>query len=588
MTPRPNRAQQNQLRVFLKNFSRSQNGAMLISISLGIVNALLMIVSCYLLAHICHAVMFADEHLAQQHTQLAILAAIVVLRALCSGVSRYVSERCAIALKQQMRHALWQAMVTKQRQGQLEHNPAQLVNTLNQGVESLHDYFAKYIPAVAYAGFIPLAIIAVVFPIDWQSGLIFLVTAPLIPFFMILIGYKAEALNEQNWQQLQRLGHYFMDRLQGLVQLKLFNNERQQIENVALMADKFRITTLSVLRIAFISTLALEFLATISIALVAVIIGFRLYFGSLDFATGFVVLLLAPEFYLPLRQLGQHYHAKLKGLASASSMLSLLQKADTDTIKGEQLADHTPIHTVSTENLCWRFDDAQHDTLQQLSLKFCGPGMHAIVGASGSGKSTLLDCLMGLKPSVAEAIKINDHALSTLDIQQYQQRIAWVAQSPTLFSGSIAENVALAQPEAPLSAIRAVCKDVALDDYIMTLAQGYDTPIGELGRGLSGGQIQRLALARALLGKPDVLFLDEPTAALDKHSEAHVQRCLEQLSKHCLIIVIAHRLHTISDAQQVVVMEHGRITEQGNYSQLIQQPHSALNHLLQGAAIDHG
>ena len=197
-------------------------------------------------------------------------------------------------------------------------------------MESLHDYFARYIPAVAYAGFIPLAIIAGVSN-RWQSGLIFLVTAPLIPFFMILIGYKAEALNEQNWQQLQRLGHYFMDRLQGLVQLKLFNNERQQIENVALMADKFRITTLSVLRMPLYH-LSTGVFGDHQYRLSGCDYWLSPLLWLLDFATGFVVLLLAPEFYLPLRQLGLHYHAKLR-LSQCQPMLSLLQKQTPTLLK---------------------------------------------------------------------------------------------------------------------------------------------------------------------------------------------------------------------------------------------------------------
>ena len=588
MNPQPNRAQQLQLRAFLKEFTRPHNRPLLLSIFLGFSSGVLMIISCYVLAQLCHKVMFAGQDLAEQAQALYWLAGLSLLRALLIGASRAMAERSALNIKLAMREALWKALVKQQENGLASRPASQWVLTLNQGVEALHDYFAKYLPAVAYAGLIPFAIIAVVFPIDWKSGLIFLITAPLIPFFMILIGYKAQALNERNWQRLQYMGQFFFDRLNGLTQLKLFNNAQSQVKRVEQMADQFRISTLSVLRIAFISTLALEFLATISIALVAVIIGFRLYFGTLDFATGFVVLLLAPEFYLPLRQLGQHYHAKLKGLASADSMLALLSTQDPQQEEQRDKVKLESITKLEVQNLSLHLDKGANAVLNNISFSTGANGILALVGQSGAGKSTLMDCLMGLYPQANSAIRINGIALTDIDIANYQQRIAWVAQTPTLFSGTLAENIALGSDSIDLEAIRALCKELDLDTFIMSLPHQYDTQIGELGQGLSGGQIQRLALARALLRRPDIVFLDEPTAALDKQSEQKVQACLERISQETLVVIIAHRLNTLSQADQVLVLQEGKLVEQGSYSELAADNNSQLGTMLKAPEVAYG
>ncbi|WP_105200524.1 thiol reductant ABC exporter subunit CydD [Pseudoalteromonas sp. T1lg10] len=592
MNPQPNRAQQLQLRAFLKEFTRPHNRPLLLSIFLGFSSGVLMIISCYVLAQLCHKVMFAGQDLTEQTQALYLLAGLGLLRALLIGASRAMAERSALNIKLAMREALWKALVKQQENGSANRPASEWVLTLNQGVEALHDYFAKYLPAVAYAGLIPFAIIAVVFPIDWKSGLIFLITAPLIPFFMILIGSKAQALNERNWQSLQYMGQFFFDRLNGLTQLKLFNSAQSQVKRVEQMADQFRISTLSVLRIAFISTLALEFLATISIALVAVIIGFRLYFGTLDFATGFVVLLLAPEFYLPLRQLGQHYHAKLKGLASADSMLALLS---TQELQQAPLPKNTrnkakleSITKLEVQDLSLRLDEGANAVLKNISFSTEANGILALVGQSGAGKSTLMDCLMGLYPQANSAIRINGIPLTDIDIASYQQRIAWVAQTPTLFSGSLAENIALGSESINLEAIRALCKELDLDAFIMALPHQYDTKIGELGQGLSGGQIQRLALARALLRRPDMIFLDEPTAALDKLSEQKVQACLERISQNTQVVIIAHRLNTLSQANQVLVLKQGELIEQGSYSELAADTHSQLGSMLKAPEVVYG
>lgn len=583
MSQHLDRAQQQALRSTLKDFARPHSKLLSFSIAFGTFNAILMIASSYIIAHVCHAVMFSAADLASQSNQLTILAALIIARCITLYISQLSAEKAALKIKQALRFELWQCLSDTEQSNHMQ--SGDIVNTLHLGVESLHDYFAKYLPTAAYCALIPLAILLVVLPIDFTSGLIFIFTAPLIPFFMVLIGYKAQAMNERNWKQLLRLGQFFVDRLKGFSQLKLFNAINGQTQRVESMAESFRGTTMSVLRVAFLSTLALEFFATISIALIAVTIGFRLYFGTLDFATGFVVLLLAPEFYLPLRQLGQHYHAKLKGLASAESMVALLNnktKGDTSRIALSN------VDSLALNNLIFSYQDSEHASLHGITVRFDKPGLYAIVGPSGGGKSTLLDNLMGLHQTSAEHIIINDKPLNEVDLQSYHQHIAWLSAEPTLFSGTIKENISMGREQVSLEQVREAAKLAAIDDTIMALEHQYNSAIGELGHGLSGGQRQRIGLARALVGKPSVLFLDEPTSALDRNTEKAIVQCLEQLRSKCIVVVIAHRLNTIASADHIMVIDQGKLVQQGAYSSLATQDGCFAQLLSKAGVQNHG
>ena len=391
---------------------------------------------------------------------------------------------------------------------------------------------------------------------------------------MILVGHKAEQLNQQRWQQLAVLGNYFFDRLQGLTQLKLFNATTRELKQIAKISDDFRHATLNVLKIAFLSSFALEFLATISVALVAVIIGFRLFFGTLDFSTGFVVLLLAPEFYLPLRQLGSHYHARLEGISAAADMLKILNeplpaKALENIQPNTQNSLNLPsIEQLNIDNLNFHYPQS-NEGVNNINLTFAGTGLYAIVGQSGAGKSTLLDCLLGFHPQVIGAVTVNQQQLAASHIKQWQQHIAWIPQQPTLLFNSIKANLLLAKPDATLTQLETAAEQAGALEFINQLPEGFDTQIGEQGEGLSGGQKQRIALARAFLKQAPILILDEPTAHLDSQTEQLVQAAINHYAQQHLVVVIAHRLNTIAQAKQVIVMKDGAVIEQGSFKTLI-------------------
>lgn len=572
--PRPNRAQQTTLRAFLKTHSNHAGSLLKISIALGTFNALLMIASAYLVARSIHLVMFEHANLATITPLLWPLAALILGRGILLGFSQRISAQAALKIKTAMRHALLEKLTLLGPSYIEQQGHGATLNTLHNGVEALHDYYANYLPSVAYSALIPLAILMVIFPTDWKAGLIFLFTAPLIPFFMILVGHKAEQLNQQRWQQLAVLGNYFFDRLQGLTQLKLFNATTRELKQIAKISDDFRHATLNVLKIAFLSSFALEFLATISVALVAVIIGFRLFFGTLDFSTGFVVLLLAPEFYLPLRQLGSHYHARLEGISAAADMLKILNEPlpakDLENIQpNTQNSLNLPtIEQLNIDNLNFHYPQS-NEGVNNINLTFAGTGLHAIVGQSGAGKSTLLDCLLGFHPQVISAVTVNQQQLAASHIKQWQQHIAWIPQQPTLLFNSIKANLLLAKPDATLTQLETAAEQAGALEFINQLPEGFDTQIGEQGEGLSGGQKQRIALARAFLKQAPILILDEPTAHLDSQTEQQVQAAINHYAQQHLVVVIAHRLNTIAQAKQVIVMKDGAVIEQGSFKTLI-------------------
>lgn len=440
-------------------------------------------------------------------------------------------------------------------------------NTVLEGVEALDAYFRDYLPQVLLAVLTPLLILVFVFPVDLLSGFVFLFTAPLIPMFMILIGDAAQALTRKQWKRLSRLSAVFLDMLQGLTTLKILGRTPDYLRRIKRVTEEFRHTTIKVLRVAFLSALVLELVATLSTAIIAVEIGLRLLYGRLPFEQALFILILAPEFYQPLRQLGQRFHTGMEGVAAATRIFDILEHPVTPSSAGS----HTPRLPLPLrfQNVGYRYAPLESDALQHINIDI-EPGQHiALVGASGAGKTTFTFLLMRFLDPTLGKIQIGEHNLCDLDIAYWRHHIAWVPQQPFLFHNTVAENLRLARPQATATDMETAARRAQVHDVLASLPNGYDTVIGERGTRLSGGQAQCLALARAFLKDAPLLILDEPTSHLDAETERRLQSSMADLMRDRTVFTIAHRLHTVETADIILLLHKGRIADQGTHVELL-------------------
>jgi ATP-binding cassette subfamily C protein CydD len=553
---------------WLKRQSRDVKQHLRLAIGLGTLGGLLLILQAWSLAQVVHGVVFNNQSLAGVMPWLWLMLALLLIRAGLSYAGELAAFKAAAEVKQELRSRLLQQM---QELGPLwlqSEGSGDLATTLTDSIEALENYYARYLPAMSLAAFIPLSILAFVFPMDWRSALVMSLTAPLIPWFMILIGKGAERLNQRQWQKLARMGGHFLDVIQGLTTLKLFNASRREAEVIGQISEDYRHATMKVLRLAFLSALALEFFSTISIAIVAVLIGFRLLFGEMDFLTGFFILLLAPEFYLPLRSLGTHYHARMDAIGASERMVELL---DTPISKVELSA----ISKIPESPLHIRFEDV-HFSYEKGRTALAGADFEiwagervALVGPSGAGKSSIINMLLGfITPQLGE-VRINGFDLKQLDPEQWRRQLAWMPQRPRLFHGSVAENVGLGLNSLDQEMIIEALRRSHALEFVEQLPDGIHTVVGEGGRPLSGGQTQRLALARIFLRDARLVILDEPTANLDRESEHLIQQAIDELAGGRSLLSVAHRLQTVEKADRILVMNQGRLVEEGDHAQLI-------------------
>lgn len=540
------------------------------SVSVGAIDGLLILLQAWLLALTISAVAIDGDGLAAMWPWLWGLLGVFAARALAAALTEIVGFAAAARIKFELRaelvahvQALGPHWTRTQRSGEL-------ANTLTDGVEALEKYYAAYLPQIALAAFVPVVILLFVFPLDWVSGLILLITAPLIPFFMILIGKGAEQLNQRQWRRLARMSAHFFDAIEGLTTLKLFNASRREAEVVARISDDYRRSTMAVLRMAFLSSLVLEFLATLSIAVVAVYIGFRLYYGHMHFLPGLFVLLLAPEFYKPLRNMGTQYHARMEAIGASERIVDLLNitAPEPRTVRTGLQGDQSI--TVTFENVGFSYV-ADQPVLEGVNFTLTHGQRIALVGPSGAGKTTLGQLLLGFMEPQSGRICINGIDLRALSQEAWLLKVAWLPQRPTLFHGSILDNIRLGLPDADFAAIRRAAALANAAEFIERLPQAYATSVGDRGQGLSGGEVQRIALARAFLKDADVVVLDEASASLDPETEALITESVERLARDRALLVIAHRLDTVRRADHILVLDRGRIVEQGNHATLLQQ-----------------
>ncbi|MFB7593143.1 thiol reductant ABC exporter subunit CydD [Streptomyces sp. NPDC056160] len=534
----------------LLRYARATRFFLMAVIALGALGAGLVIAQAMLIAEVVVGAFQHSMPVTELRTPLLLLVAVAVGRALVSWLTELAAHRASAAVKSELRGrllaraaALGPGWLSEQRTGSL-------VALATRGVDALDDYFSRYLPQLGLAVVVPVAVLARIVTEDWVSAAIIVATLPLIPVFMMLIGWATQSRMDRQWRLLSRLSGHFLDVVAGLPTLKVFGRAKAQAESIRRITDEYRRATLRTLRIAFLSSFALELLSTLSVALVAVTIGMRLVSGGMDLYTGLVILVLAPEAYLPLRQVGAQYHAAAEGLAAAEEIFEVLQ---TPVPRSGTAA--VPAGALAFESVSVRYRGRSADAVTDVSFAVEPGEIVALVGPSGAGKSTLLNVLLGFVRPTAGRVRVAGTDLHDIDPEQWRSRIAWVPQRPHLYAGTIAENVRLARPDADDAAVRAALADAGALDFVDALPDGPLTVLGEDGAGLSAGQRQRLALARAFLADRPVLLLDEPTAALDGATEAEIVEAVRRLSAGRTVLLVVHRPALLDVADRVVRLE---------------------------------
>ncbi|WP_412125830.1 heme ABC transporter permease/ATP-binding protein CydD [Vibrio cyclitrophicus] len=563
---------QRSLNKWLKQQSKLAKRWLMIAIGLGVLSSVFLIAQAALLASILHQLIIENVDKSELVGHFAGLALSVVGRAGCTWGREIAGYRCG----EQIRIYIRQLILDKLRElgpAYIKGKPAGTWATLLlEQVEDMQDFFSRYLPQMSLSVMIPFIILVVVFPVNWAAGLIFLLTAPLVPMFMALVGMKAADANRKNFKALQRLSGHFYDRLQSMTTIRLFDRTNAETEVLKGASEVFRTRTMDVLKIAFLSSAVLEFFTSISIAMTAVYFGFT-YIGELNFGhygvgitlfAGLFILILAPEFYQPLRDLGTFYHAKQQAVGAAESIVEFLETDITKVKSGDTQLDQAQGINIEAQAL---------KVLSPEGVQLVGPisfalntrQSTALVGPSGAGKTSLINAILGFMPYEG-SLKINGIELRDLDLASWRKTISWVGQNPLLLHGTIRDNVTLGKIDITDQIVENALEQSFANEFVSE--HGLDYMISDRSGGLSVGQSQRLALARAMIQDGQFWLLDEPTASLDTRSEQLVMKGINSNIESRTALLVTHQLAPLKSVDNILVMRDGGLVEQGHYSQL--------------------
>ena len=542
--------------------TRSARVPLVGAVLLGVATSLLVVAQAVLLGRVIASAFPGGQDLSEVSGDLWILVAVVGARALCAFGFETSGRLGARRVVGELRASLTTQMLETRPAGLRGQRAGELVTNAVQGLSSLEAYFARYLPQLVLAVVVPVVILIYIFPRDFAAGAILLVTLPIIPFFMILIGLAARTATERRWRTLSLLSAHFLDAVKGLQTLKANDRAQRQLESLRDTGEQYRKETMVTLRIAFLSSLVLELAAMMGTALVAAAVAIQLINGGLEFSTALAVLLLAPELYLPVRMVGQQFHASTDGLTAAQECFAVLDAPAAVSVPAAPLPSPDPrIGALVLENVGFAYEGRGEAVLESIDLTISPGEQLALVGPSGEGKSTIAALILRLLDAQSGRVLCNGVDLLEVDPKEWRQRLAWVPQRPTLFSATLAENIRLGRPDADDGALAAACADAGLERLIDSMPQGLETRLGEGQRTLSAGETQRVALARAFLRDAPLVILDEPTAHLDAESSAEIGDSIARLSQSRSVLLVVHRPALAAAADRIITLREGIVVD---------------------------
>ncbi|OCL19187.1 heme ABC transporter permease/ATP-binding protein CydD [Gilliamella sp. wkB171] len=549
---------------WLKQHAKLHKADLRASLLTGLLLTILIIVQAALLASILQKLIIEQLNLNRVLPYFLALAMTFLARAALIYFREKINFSLAKKIRKHIRHQLINQLELLGPAYLNQSTTGAWSTLLIEQVDKLHDFFARYLPQMRLASMVPILIFFAILPFNWAAAGILLCTAPLIPIFMILVGMGAADINRRHFKALAYLSGHFLDRLKGLATIRLFNQGDKQAKQITQASEDFRIKTMQVLKVAFLSSAVLEFFTSISIAIVAVYFGFS-YLGEFNFGSynstvtlfaGFFALILAPEYFQPLRDLGTYYHAKAEAIAAADNIetfLSQQQPKQASHNLQTNIEFKQTLQTIKATNLIVMSSEGM-PIVGPLTFTLKAPFNLALIGTSGEGKTSLMNVLLGFLPYQG-SLTINDIEFSQIEIKTWQQQISWIGQNPYLINGTVRENILLGKQNASEQELEAVIKKAQLVDVIAKLPSGIDTQVGEDAVRLSVGQAQRIALARAMLKPCQLLILDEPTASLDKQT---VQQ-IDQQNIAINTITITHQNEDMQQYNQIWQLSQGKL-----------------------------